>query len=210
MISRWLFGSKHGQSVIDPQFGSKERFVSFLDLVQTLAIREIRRQEKSLTLSKFRQAVETAKDTLNIDFPFARQHCTYLNQNNELVIRPDPERNSFVEVSGKHRGQHLISFVEMYLKRLQFNPEGLAYRYNIFTSQHETPITITMDPHIRFGEPLLPSGYTALNICHAIRVEGGISQAAKAYGIRVEEAEAAYQFVDGLDMKSAARAARRG
>lgn len=61
-----------------------------------------------------------------------------------------------------------------------------------------------MDPHTRFGEPLLPSGYTAMTIWDAIRAEGGIDRAAKAYGIPKEEAQAAYQFVvDHLGKTSA-------
>lgn len=193
MMTRWLFGSKAGRSVLDPEFGKKERFVSFLDLVQTLAIREIKIQEK-VPLVKFRQAIKLAKDKLNIDHPFARHHCTYL-YNDELVIRTDDEKDKFVEASGKHCGQPLLAFVEMYLKSLEFNPDGLAYKYKIFTSKHKKPVTITMDPHVRFGEPLLPSGYTAMTIWEAIRSEGGIERAAKVYGIPEDEADTAYQFV---------------
>lgn len=56
MMARWLFGNRKGQSVLHPQFRAESRFVSFLDLVQTLAIREIRIQRK-VPLPKFRQAI---------------------------------------------------------------------------------------------------------------------------------------------------------
>ncbi len=199
MMTRWLFGTASGNAVILPQFGAEDRMVSFLDLVQTLAIREIRNQHK-VALPKFRQAIKFAEDTLGLYHPFARHHCTYL-LNDELVIQ---DEDDFVEASGKHRGQRLFPFVEMYLKSLDFTPDGLAYKYRIFTSNHHEPITVTMDPKVRFGEPLLPSGYTALTIYGAIKAEGGVDQAAKAYGISVEEAEAAYQFADHLSGKSAA------
>lgn len=193
MMSRWLFGSKSGHSVIDPQFGTEVRSVSFLDLVQTIAIREIRLQ-RDLPLEKFRQAIKFAKDKYNLDYPFARQHCTYL-YGDLLVIRSSLDREEYVEASGKHQGQRMFSFVEMYLENLSFGPEGLANKFRVFTSHQQKPVSVTMDPHTRFGEPLLPSGYSALTIWDAIQVEGGIEQAAKAYGIPKEETQAAYQFV---------------
>ncbi len=202
MMTRWLFGTASGEPVMVPQFGTEERLVSFLDLVQTLAIREIRNQHK-VPLPKFRQALQCAEETLGLKHPFARHHCTYL-LNGELVIRRTQDEDDFVEASGKHRGQRLFAFVEMYLKSLDFTPDGLAYKYRIFASNHSTPVAVTMDPKVRFGEPLLPSGYTALTISGAIKTEGSVNQAAEAYGISVEEVEAAYQFADHLAGKSAA------
>jgi hypothetical protein len=38
LLRRWIFGDGR-RAVFDPQFGSHEKLVSFLDLVQTLAIR---------------------------------------------------------------------------------------------------------------------------------------------------------------------------
>jgi uncharacterized protein (DUF433 family) len=192
-MARWLFGTKSGQAAVVPQFGTDEKLVSFLDLIQTLAIREIRLQRK-VPLPKFRQAINVAKDTLDIDYPFARRHCSYL-LNDELVILTPGTEDQFVEVSGKHRGQRLFPFVEMYLTDLSFSPEGLANCYQIYKSRHAEPIVIKMDPQQRFGEPLLPSGYAATTIFDAIKAEGGIEATTKAYGISKEEVEAAYQFV---------------
>jgi len=202
MMTRWMFGNSSGDAVMVPQFGTEERLVSFLDLVQTLAIREIRNQHK-VPLPKFRQALQLAENALALKYPFARHHCTYL-LNNELVIRRTQDEDDFVEASGNHRGQRLFPFVEMYLKSLDFTPEGLAYKYRIFASNHSKPVAVTMDPQVRFGEPLLPSGYTALTIYEAIKTEGGVERAAHAYGIGVDEAEAAYQFADHLSGKAAA------
>ena len=201
MMTRWMFGTKSGRSVLDPEFGSKERFVSFLDLIQTLAIREIRSQE-NVPLIKFRQAMKLAKDKFQLNHPFARHHCTYL-YNDELIIRPKHDEDRYFEASGKHRGQGMFPFVEMYMKALDFTPDGLAYRYRIFESTHKKPVTISLDPHVRFGEPLLPSGYTAMSIRDAIKIEGGVERAAKAYGIPKEEVETAYLFVDFLNKRAA-------
>ncbi len=193
LLRRWLFGSDERQAVFDPQFGSQEKLVSFLDLVQTLAIREIRLMH-NVPLSKFRQAIRKARKEYQVDYPFARQHFTYL-LGKELVIKLADEK--YVEVSGKHAGQPLLTgIVEMYLKELTFSGSGLASSYNIFTSQDRVPIV--MNPERRFGEPLLPSGYSAKCIWDAIKAEGGIENAAKAYGIHKEEVEAAYRLFDHL------------
>ena len=189
MLRRWLFGSGRGTAVIDPQYDSDEKLVSFLDLVQALAIREIRIQ-RSVPLKKFREAIKVARERFRLDHPFARRHCTYL-WGNELVIRPSGDE--FVEASGRHRGQRLFTFVEMYLKDLSFNPDGLANRYQVYVSPAGVPVV--MDPRKRFGEPLLPSGYSVQSLWEAITIEGGIDRAAQAYGVPPAEVEAAYRFL---------------
>lgn len=192
-MTRWLFGTKSGNSVIDPEFGTKERFVSFMDLVQTLAIRDIR-AKTAVPLDNIRQAIRHAKDEWELDHPFARHHCTYV-YGDTIVIRPKEDKDLYIEASGKHKGQPMLPYVELYMTALDFSPvDGLANRYRIFTSTHKRPITITMDPRVRFGEPLLPSGHTALSILHAYHAEGGINQAADAYGIPPEEVDASRQF----------------
>jgi hypothetical protein len=198
LMARWLFGSARGIAVIDPQFDPRDRLVSFLDLVQTLAIREIRIQ-KRLPLVKFRQAIKSAKDYLHLDHPFARRHCTYL-WGEDLVIR-SPDNDEFLEASGKYRGQVLFPFVETYLEHLDFAEDGLAHLYNIYKSRD---VSIIMNPKIRFGEPLLPSGYSAMNVWESITTEGGIGEAARVHGISKEEVEAAYGFVVDYLGKAAA------
>ena len=199
-LSRWLFGTSHRDAVIVPQFANDEKWVSFLDLIQTLAIREIRLQRK-VPLVKFRQAIKIAKEAYGFDHPFAREHFTYLF-GDELVIRPFGDE--FVEVSGKDRGQKLFPFVEMYLKDLSFDPNGMANKYQIFTFKAASDVTIVMDPQRRFGEPLLPSGYSAKTVWDAIVAEGGIDRTAKVYEIPKEEVEASYRFfVDHLGKTAA-------
>jgi hypothetical protein len=194
LLRRWIFGTEERKAVFDPQFGSQEKLISFLDLIQTLAIREIRRQE-NVPLLKFRQAIKKAKRDYGVSYPFAREHYTYL-LGKELVIKLGD--GEYVEASGKHAGQPLLKgIVEMYLKDLTFGGTGLAESYNIFTSQDH--VKIVMNPDRRFGEPLLPSGYSAQCIWDAIKVEGGIDNAAKAYGISKEEATAAYLLFDHLE-----------
>ena len=196
LISRWLFGNQKGQAIIDAQYKSDERLVSFLDLVQTLAIREIRLQ-KRVPLTKIKQAIKTAKQ-FGVVYPFARHHTTFLWAGDTVVLKVEEK---LIEASGKHKGQPLFTFVESYLEQLGFDADGLANAYKIFQSDG---IEITMKPKIRFGEPLLPSGYSAKAIWDAIKAEGGIAEAADAYRIPQNEVMAAYKFfVDHIGKKAA-------
>ncbi|MBX9679260.1 MAG: hypothetical protein K2X38_10905 [Gemmataceae bacterium] len=196
MVSRWIFGSEKGRSVIEPQIANQERMVSFVDFVQTVAIRELRFQ-KEVPLPRFREAIRNAKKLFGIDYPFARRHCTFFDGVDIIIKKAD----EFYEVTGKHVGQKLFRFVEEYLAKLEFDANGLADSYRIFEAKD---VPILMRPKYRFGEPTLPSGYTAMTIWNAIKAEGGIKEAAKAYGIPKEEVEAAYAFfVDFLGKATA-------
>lgn len=193
-LTRWAFGSEAGEAVFRPQFGPGERLLSFLDLVQTLAIREIRAQKK-IPLPKFRQAIRYAKKRYGLDYPFARKHVTFWDGEN-LVLQP--RDREFVQASGNGVGQLHFAFVEMYLEDLSFGGDGLADSYTIYRSHHPKPVPVVMKPGIAFGEPLLPSGYTAVCIADAIKIEGSIDAVVDAYMLPKEEVETAYRFIDFL------------
>jgi uncharacterized protein (DUF433 family) len=134
-------------------------------------------------------------------FPFATRHTTYLWGDN-LVISPPNKRmdeiRTYVEATGKHRGNILLTpIVELYLEDLHFDDpkKGVARSCDIF---RWSDVTITMDPHQRFGEPLLPSGYSVRTIWDAVEIEGGVAEAARAYGIPREEVQVALRFLDHL------------
>ena len=186
-MARWLFGSGTGESVLTPQFDPSEKQVSFLDLVQTLAIREIRIMKK-VSLPKIRNAIKVAEKTFGLNYPFARKHCAYL-LGDDLVLEPPPG-DELYEIE-RYQGQGAFRFVEGYLENLTFSKCGLANLYNIYKFAN---VQIVMNPKVHFGEPMLPSGYSAATICDAIKAEGGVPEAAKVYGIPVQEADAAYKF----------------
>jgi uncharacterized protein (DUF433 family) len=156
LMNRWLFGDARGNSVIKPQIGviDDEKIITFLDFVQTLAIRAIR-QTRKVPLQKIREAIDQAKRLYRIDYPFAIKHTTYL-----------------------------------------LDANGLACRYRAWKKDG---YEVIMDPHQRFGEPLLPScGYTARTLFDAYRIEGGIEQAAKCYGVELAEVKTAIEYFDHL------------
>ena len=194
-MGRWIHGNQMGKAVINPQLvNDPDRTVTFLDFVQALAIRAIRREHK-VPLPKIRNAVELVRSTYNIDYPFAMKHKTFL-LGNEILIEIPAFGRDLIQVSGKHKKQGVMRKVaELYMKDLSFTSDGdLASAYQAFKHAGQK---IIMDPSRQFGQPLVERcGYPALVLVEAYRSEGSISGAAKAYGLRKTDIELALRYDD--------------
>lgn len=200
LINRWLYGGREGEAVLRPQFESTDaKLLTFLDFVQTLAVREIRSKCR-LPLQKIRAGIERARDKYGKPYPLAMEHTTYL-YGRELVIRLDEDR--MVQVSGRHADQEMMTpIIELYMLDLSFGADRLAREYTAFKSNE---YRVTMDPRLRFGEPMLPScGYSARALWEACIAEGSMQAAAEAYGVKLEEVELAYRYYDHLQGNVAA------
>ena len=199
-LTRWMFGSQKGDRVVRPEFEG-ERFVTFTDFIQALAVRAIRINWR-LPLQKIRDAVKRAEDEYHIEYPLARRRVIY-HFDGEIYIRPD-RHSSLVQVSGK--GQHQQAFkhlVEPYLHDISFDPNsGLAFRYEAFRYDEER---IQMDPSYHLGEPFFSTtGYSPRVLWEAVQSEGSIIGAARVYGVEEKQVEVAFRYLDHLELKSAA------
>lgn len=190
LISRWIYGTKADESVINPQYGSDERVVSFLDFVQTLAIREIRNTD-NIPLQKIRQAVKLAKTKYGMEYPFAMHNVTFWDGNEVVICPTGDEFGPIVQASGKQVGQQYLKFMWGYMDKLEFRHGTICDLYGIFKHKETT---IKMDPKIRFGEPMMPSGYSASHIWDAIHVERGVENVSKIYNIPLQEVETVNRF----------------
>jgi hypothetical protein len=77
MMSRWVLGIG-GEPVIERQLrDSAEKVVTFLDFVQTLAVREVRNRW-GVPLQRIRQGVDEARQHYGIEFPLACRHKIFL------------------------------------------------------------------------------------------------------------------------------------
>jgi hypothetical protein len=217
LMTSWLYGGKNRQPVVEPQRGPEVRDVSFLDFVQALAIRAIRRDYR-ISLQKIRGAVEFAKAHYGESHPLATRHKTFLfDRNSAKNEKPDDEDSryelvinleengkteSLVQLTGHKAGNRLIGeIVELFLKDVSFDGSGRAAEYRAFAYGD---LAVTMNPHRHFGEPLLPSGYPAQTLWEAVPIEGSIEAAAKAYGIDATEVELACRYLDFLEGPSTA------
>jgi uncharacterized protein (DUF433 family) len=214
LVSRWLLG-KSGAPVVQRQFVHDDRFVTFLDFVQVLAIANIRRQY-AVPLQQIRDAVDEAREFHKMPYPLAMRHTTFLFRREEqgasrkesdsegdgkrfrkfeLLIRR-PEESELIQLTGKHRRNYVMKqVVELYLSDLSFDDAGLAVAY---TAWRRNNLSIVMDPKRHFGEPFTPSGYSAITLAEAVRTEGSVEHAAKAYGVDCTEVELAVSYLDYL------------
>ncbi len=208
VMHRWVFGDKDGQPVIKRQYCSPaDDVVTFLDFIQTLAVREVRNRH-GLSLQKIRKGIDAARERYGIEYPLAKRHTIYLfsdqhgGGHGEMVIKlpddKDPIKNDYVQLTGKDEKNYLmVRVVEMFLDDLEFDPgTGLASLYEPITHKGAK---IVLDPRRLFGEPVVePGGYTARTLWNATNTEGGIEEAAEAYGVGREEVEVANIFYDNL------------
>lgn len=198
-INRWIFGNKQGRQVVTPQLVSDDqKFVTFLDFIQALAIREIRSRH-DVDLEKIRQAVELAENR-GIRYPFAQRHSAFLFGDN-IALEIDGQ---LIQASGDGRKNLLMKEIaQLYLKDLYFSTEsGLACRYVAWRDENGQ---IVMNPQFRFGEPVVENcGYTAQTLWEAYEIEGGINAAADAYNVKPGDVEIALRYHDHLLNSSAA------
>jgi uncharacterized protein (DUF433 family) len=206
IMTRWVFGEGGSKPVIDRQIrDSSEKVVTFLDFIQTLAVREVRNRH-GLPLQRIRLGVEEARKRYGIEHPLARKHKIFLfsdqkgEGHGEIVIRLDDEEvdEQYIQLTGRGKGNLMIRpVVEMFLEDLHFDPKtGLATQYS---PMEDEVASIVLNPRRRFGEPIVdPGGYTAETLWHATNTEGGIEEAAEAYGVTVGEVRLANKYFDTL------------
>lgn len=217
LMMRWMYGTKQGVAVIEPQLGANEdKDVTFLDFVQALAIRRIRRERPGISLQTIREAYTRAKTEFQVPYPFALQSTRI-----GLFGPPDEPRKQVIwicvgedeegakryfQLTGKKSGnQMLAEVVRTYSHRLVFDEiTKLARKYLAYPTIQNAPEYIVMDPRIRFGEPFVEScGYTARTLFDAYRSEGNIERAAEVYGVKPEQVELAVEYFDYLKPNAA-------
>jgi uncharacterized protein (DUF433 family) len=196
LANRWFFASGEGEAVITPRI-IDGKFISFLDFVQMVAIREIK-QKKGVKLEKIRQLLTIAGEQ-GITHPFARRGITFQWHNELGLTLPD---GRLIEASGKHRRSvYLKEIVVLYKDDLGYDSDGLANFYHAWTWGD---FAVDMNPHRRFGEPIITScGYSAQSLWEAAMDEGSIELAAKAYGVEKGAVEIACRYFDMLQGKAA-------
>jgi len=203
-MKRWVFGNNQGLPVVSAESFEEmegEPIVTFLDFVQALAIRAITTgpHGRRASLQKIREAVNTARDRYGVQYPFAQEHNTYLF-GSEILI--ELKEGDYRSLTGKRKEQlFLRPVVELYKKRISFGADGYASEYCAWGSGN---LKITMNPKVRFGEPLMPSGYTAQALWEGVAAEGSVEDAKKVFGVSTEEIELAYAYFDHLRGNAAA------
>ena len=203
-----VFGDHTGEPVIERQLlQSFEKTVTFLDLIQIFAVREIR-QRHHISLQRIREGVAVARQHYGVDYPLATQHRIFLfgdpqtRGHQQVVVKLNGDEDDsfpeYVQLTGRARGNRLLKpVVEMFMTDLTFDSTtGLAIQYRPMVDEQSA---VLLDPTRRFGEPLVePGGYIAEALWDATNVEGGFEAAASACGVSVQEVEIANRYYDTL------------
>lgn len=193
-VRAWIKG-------IEPAVEAKEDDgLSFLEFLQLLAVREHR--DKGVSLPKIREALNFARESCGLEYPFAaKNHESFLDGKN-LHIRLKGEKSSF-SITGRERGQmNLQSVVELYMTKLEFDENGLAKKY---TAHDHKAGSITISPGEHYDQAIVSSvGHSAFALAEAAQSEGGFAEAAEVFGVPGETVVAAVDFVDSLERKPAA------
>lgn len=194
-VKRWFFGNTMGRAVLPPS-GTEEKTLTFLDFVQAMAVRAIRR-ERNVPLPKIREAVAVAESKYGLTHIFARPHCTVLFQGDIFIYPKDHEAP--VQITGKLPHQMAMRpLVEPFQRDLSFDANGLA---NLFTAYRYANESVVIDPAVRFGEPCVPScGYSARTLHDAVLSEGGVAEAAKAFDVPEAAVDVALRYYESLDL----------
>jgi uncharacterized protein (DUF433 family) len=212
LMTRWVYGTKQGPAVIQPQLGNTgQRDVTFLDFVQTLAIRRIRSERRGVSLQQIREAYFRVRKEFGVEYPFALDSTRIglfgpPDDPKSQVIwicigEDDAGAKRYFQLTGKKSGNQLIGeVVRTYAQRLVFDEvTKLARKYIAFPTVLAASERIVMDPSVRFGEPYFEScGYTARTLFDAYRSEGTVNRAAEIYGVTPEQVELAIEYFDYL------------
>ena len=193
ILYRWFDGTSDSPPAMIrriPKNGAN--VVSFIDLMQALAIRALRKQNR-ISLQKVRLTVKAAEQTGH-PHPFALQHRTFLFDD-DIVI--ELYNGDLIQVTGKYKQQQLIRpVVELYLEDVGFDLFGKA---NSYTPMREGDRKIVIQPTIKFGAPVvMPCGYTVSAILDAVESEGSIEAAASAFEIEQDDVKFALRYDDLL------------
>jgi uncharacterized protein (DUF433 family) len=191
-LARWIIGTSVHRPAVESnidQTKNPDRWVTFLDFVQTMAIRDIRATRK-IPLEKLRQTVEMSDRKFKLPYPFAMKHTTWLFGDE---IKLDIKKYGIIEATGAHASQlNFRPVIERYLESLSYDAEGMASGY---TPLEFKGFKIVLSPKINFGEPMVrPGRHSVATLVNALETEGSYIAAAKAYRVKPEAVEAAYKY----------------
>jgi uncharacterized protein (DUF433 family) len=189
-VSYWFdMDSEHGPAIQRFMPENDLGLISFVDLVQLLAVHTIR-HKRLVSLQKIRQAVKQAEDA-HISYPFCRNNARVYLWGNTVVIKT--EDGDMFEATGKTRGHYLMEPVVLpYLKDLTFQEDGMPNEYRPLDN-------ILLTPKRNWGAPIVEScNYTVETLVNAVQSEGSIDLAADMCGVTVDEVRSALKYEDHL------------
>jgi uncharacterized protein (DUF433 family) len=193
-LHHWIRTRSSGASV--NQLEGYGDFLTFMDLMQALFVREIR-SRYGISMQRIKEAIERSEREHNIKYIFARKSMVYLS-GKELFLSPDAD-SDMVQLTGKAHGQQeWRKLTLLYMRELTYNSDGLADSYTPYRDE-KANVSVVLRPDYRFGEPVVaPCGISVEALCDAVDTYGTPELAAQEYEISLSQVMAAMKYRDTI------------
>lgn len=193
-LRNWLRERSSGASV--EQLEGYGNYLTFMDLMQALFVREIRVRYK-IPMQRIREAIERSEREYGEKYIFARKNKVYLS-GKELFLCPEAEANPIQLTGRSHGQQEMRRLTLVYMRDLTFDANGLASVYTPIRADKDQ-VSVVLRPDYRFGEPVVaPCGIGVSTLCNAVDTYGSPEAAADEYEISVPQVMAAMRYTDTL------------
>ncbi len=193
-LRSWTVGRRYpvqkGERFFEPVIVAAARgpaMLSFVNLVEAHVLDAIR-GEYSVGLPAVRRAIAFLRQELGSKHPLAEQK--FETDGKELFIR---KLGELIAVS-KSGQKAMPEVLDAYLKRIEWDAQGLASRLYPFTRQRELaqPKAVMIDPRVSFGRPVLAgTGIRTELVAERYKAGESIDELARDYGrdrTEIEEA----------------------
>jgi uncharacterized protein (DUF433 family) len=166
------------------------RLLSFQNLLELHVLGSIRRFHH-VELKAIRRAIRYLRERLSSECPLLDRQM--LTDGKDLFIE---QYGELVNIS--QQGQmEMKRVLSLYLRRLEWNPEGFVVRLFPFTRDlfEQSPRLVSIDPQIHFGKPCIArTRITTAIVAGRHRAGDSISLLAEDYGRPGEEIEEAIRY----------------
>jgi uncharacterized protein (DUF433 family) len=193
-LRSWTVGRyypvQEGKRLFNPVLTLPQRhpaMLSFVNLIEAHVLDAIRRIH-GVRLPEVRKAITFLRREFNSQHPLIEQKIE--TDGRDLFIR------AFGQLIAASKGGQLAmpQLVDAYLKRIEWDEQGIALRLYPFTRkrQLDEPKVIVIDPRISFGRPVLVgTGVRTAIVAERYKAGESIEELAEDYGRRrldIEEA----------------------
>lgn len=202
-FNRWFFGNKQGKNVVRPRIAPDggERVVAFWDLMQAVAIRNLRLSPlgKRVPLEHIREAVE-ACEKIGFSFPLARRHTLFVFLD-RLILKLGEEYVGLSATADDKDQWYNKQIVEPFISDVSFKDDGMAFKW---TPYYYRDFRVSLNSETRFGAPIVESSdgksihISVDALVDSIVSEGSVEAAADAYEVPVDAVLAAKNYLDNL------------
>lgn len=190
-VRAWIKGRKSSGPVFRRDYDELdggEVLLSFQDLIELWVVDQLRR--RGMPLQRIRKFSARAAELLETDHPFGTQRIKLYAEAEKLKTLVIEDDHGWTDLSD---GQMLVKHVlEDYFDHVDFDDKGRA---TLFWPKGRS-VPVVVDPHRCYGAPIIRGTRVPTEIVYELlRAGDSVELIANSYGLRVEDVEAARDFM---------------